>query len=138
MTHDPGALRPEDFATEGLPTAMRGYDRRRVDWLLQRASEAYAHVVRQRDTLRERSRSLEAEVAAAEGEARVSAASVAELTQRVAAAEDEARRAREARKEAEGRLATVEGERAQALADLQAATDAGRRARRAHACQRGC
>jgi len=121
-TRDPAALRPEELTAEGLPTALRGYDRRRVDWLLLRASEAYAHVVRQRDSLRERSRSLEAEVAAAEGEARVSAASVAELTQRIAAAEDEARRAREARTEAEGRLAAVEGERAQALTDLEAAT----------------
>jgi len=102
---------------------MRGYDRRRVEWLLLRASEAYAHVLRQRDALRERTRALEAEVAAAEGEARVSAASVAELVQRAATAEDELARARDARGELEGRLARVEGERAQAVADLQEATE---------------
>lgn len=93
---DLGALRPEDFLSEGLPTVMRGYDRGRVERLLLRASEGYGYVVRQRDALRERLRSLESDVAAAEGEARVSAASVAELTQRVAAAEAELERAREA------------------------------------------
>lgn len=123
VAHDLGALKPEDFATASVPTVIRGYERRRVEWLLLRASEAYAYVVRQRDTARERARSLEAEVAAAEGEARVSAASVAELTQQVAAAEEAARRALEARADAEKRLAGAESERERALADLQAAND---------------
>lgn len=120
---DLGALRPEEFTAANVPTVIRGYDRRRVEWLLLRASEAYAYVVRQRDAARERVRSLEAEVAAAEGEARVSAASVAELTQRVASAEEAARRALQARDEAAARLAAAEGGQAQALTDLHAAND---------------
>ncbi len=121
-TTELGTLRPEDFAADGLPVAMRGYDRRRVEWLLLRASEGYAHVLRQRDALRERTRSLEAEVAAAESEARVSAASVAELVQRASAAETEAARLREGRlevEELEERLLRVEREREQAVSDLR-------------------
>ncbi len=117
-----GTLRPEDISADGLPTVVRGYDRRRVESLLLRASEAYAHTLRQCDALRERARSLEAEVAAAESEARVSAASVAELVQRGAANEEEVARARAATQGLEERLARVEGERAQAVADLEEAT----------------
>ncbi len=120
---DLGALRAEDFTVANVPTVMRGYERRRVEWLLLRASDAYAYVVRQRDTARERIRALEGEVAATESEARVSAASVAELVQQVAAEQETARRAIAARDEAERRLASMEDEHRQALADLQVATD---------------
>ena len=108
-------LRPDDVTSDGLPIAMRGYDRNRVDRLLTRVSQDYLHVWLQRDTLRERVRSLEAEVQAAEGEARASATSVAELVQRVAALEKQLAQARAAREELEAQLARSEGEREEAV-----------------------
>ena len=108
-------LRPDDVTSDGLPIAMRGYDRNRVDRLLSRVSQDYLHVWLQRDTLRERLRSLEAEVQAAEGEARASATSVAELVQRVATVERELAQTRAAKEELEARLARSEGEREEAV-----------------------
>lgn len=124
LVPDLGALRPEDFAVVGVPTVIRGYERRRVEWLLLRASEAYAYVVRQRDAARDRIRSLEADAAAADGEARVSAASVAELTQRLASAEEATRRAVEAREKAEQRLLAVEAENDRTVSHADPDTEA--------------
>ena len=63
------ALRPDDVTSRGLPVVMRGYDREGVDRLLARVAEAYALTLRQSLSQRERLRSLEADLAAAEGEA---------------------------------------------------------------------
>lgn len=130
---EPGvsALRPEDVTSDGLPVAMRGYDRERVDRLLARVAEAYALTWQQCQSLRERLRSLEAELDAAEGDARASARSVAELMQRSARAEDQLAQTRETRADLESLLELAESERKQALADLreesERASDLGRR-----------
>lgn len=116
-------LRPEAITSEGLPVGMRGYDRERVDRLLSRASEAYRQLWRQRDALRERLGSLEAELEAAEGEARVSAKSVAELVQRSSTAENELAEMQAARDELAERFARVEAERKQAVAELRETTE---------------
>jgi DivIVA domain-containing protein len=112
-------MRPEDVTNHDLPLAMRGYDRERVDRLLARVAEAYTLTWRQSEALRERLRSLEAELAAAEGEARASAKSVAELMQRSPAAKDQPPQTREARDVLEVRLERSERAREQALADLR-------------------
>jgi DivIVA domain-containing protein len=112
-------LRPEDITSHDLPLAMRGYDKERVDRLLARIAEAYTVTWQQSQVLRERLRSLEAELAAAEGEARASAKSVAELMQRSPAAKNQPPQSREARDVLEVRLERSEREREQALADLR-------------------
>lgn len=112
-------LQPESVTSEGLPVAMRGYDRERVDRLLSRVSEAYLQLWRQRDALRERLATLESDVEAAEGEARVSAKSVAELVQRVSTAENELAETRAARDELTERLQRAEAERRQAVGELR-------------------
>lgn len=112
-------LQPESITSESLPVAMRGYDRERVDRLLARVSEAYLQLWRQRDALRERLATLESDVEAAEGEARVSAKSVAELVHRVSTAESELAETRAARDELTERLRRVEAERRQAVGELR-------------------
>jgi len=130
---EPGmsTLRPEDVTSHGLPVAMRGYDKERVDRFLARVAEAYALTWQQSQALRERLRSLEAELDAAEGDARASAKSVAELVQRSATAEDQLTQTGEARDELGARLESSESGRKQALADLrevsERASDLGRR-----------
>jgi chromosome segregation ATPase len=126
-------MRPESITCEGLPIVMRGYDRERADRLLSRVAEAYGYLVLQRDSLRARISSVEAELAAAEEEARASARSVAELVHRCASVDSELSATRSVRDDLTQRLSRVEAERAQALAELQAS--AGRAEeleRRAH------
>ena len=127
----PSTLRPEDVTSEGLPVTMRGYDRDRVDRLLARVREAYALTFQQCQTLRDRQRSLKAELEAAEGDASASARSVAELMRRSATVEDQLLQTREARADLEARLERAESERTRALADLheasERASDLGRR-----------
>jgi len=124
-------LRPEDVTSHGLPVVMRGYDKERVDRLLARVAEAYALTWQQSQALRERLRSLEAELDAAEGDARASAKSVSELVQRSATAEDQLTQIGVARDELGVRLERSESERKQAVGDLremtERASDLGRR-----------
>jgi len=115
-------LRPVDVTSEGLPVAMRGYDRERVDRLLERVAEAYASALRQHKSQRERLRSLEADLAAAEGEAAASARSVAELMQS-SLATGHPPPTREALHRLEVRLVRSESEREQALADLRVVSE---------------
>jgi DivIVA domain-containing protein len=112
-------MRPEDVTNHDLPIAMRGYDRERVDRLLARLAEAYRLTWKQSEALRERLRSLETELAAAEADARASAKSVAELMQRSPAAKDQPPQTREARDVLEVRLERSERAREQAVADLR-------------------
>jgi DivIVA domain-containing protein len=116
-------LRPEDVTSHGLPVAMRGYDKERVDRLLARVAEAYALTWQQSQALRERLRSLEAELDAAEGDARASAKSVSELVQRSATAEDQLTQIGVARDELGVRLERSESERKQAVGDLREMTE---------------
>src|SRR5215210_3913650 len=75
-------LRPEEVTSDGLPVALRGYDRGYVDRLLQRAAQAYGLTLTKNQSQRERLLALEADLAAAEGEAAASARAVAELMQK--------------------------------------------------------
>lgn len=86
--HDGHLLRLEDVTAEDLPVNVRGFDRHAVERRLARVADSYSLLLRQRDELRERLELAEAQVAAAEGEARVSAREVAALTHRSAAADD--------------------------------------------------
>ena len=117
-----GALQPEDFTSHDLPVVMRGYDRDRVDRLLARIAGAYASTLHQNQALRERLHALEADIAAAEDEARASAKSVAELMQRAAPATGQQPPTRKALREFEARLGRSERDRDQARADLREAT----------------
>jgi cell division septum initiation protein DivIVA len=98
---------------------MRGYDRERVDRFLARVADAYSLVWGQSQALRERLRSLEAEVAAAQAEAEASARAVAQLTQQTSPGNVPPPSGVEALAALERRLERAESERAQALADLQ-------------------
>ncbi len=112
-------LSPENVTSHDLPVALRGYDREHVDRLLARIADAYALTWRQSQSLRERLRTLEDVLAAAEAEAAVSAKTIAELMRRPATAEQQLVRVREAHDELEALLEISESERKQALTDLE-------------------
>ncbi len=112
-------LSPEEVTSHELPVALRGYDREHVDRLLARIADAYALTWRQSQSLRERLRTLEAVLEAAEAEAAVSAKTVAELMRRPATEEQQLARVREAHDELEALLEISESERKQALTDLE-------------------
>ena len=114
-----GVLKPEEVRNPDLPLAMRGYDRERVDRLLARVADSYSLVWEQSRALRERLRSLEAEVAAAQAEAEASARAVAELMQRSSSGNGPPSSGVDALAALERRLERAGAERAQALADLQ-------------------
>ena len=124
-------LSPENVTSHELPVALRGYDREHVDRLLARIADAYALTWRQSQSLRERLRTLEAVLAAVEGEAAVSAKTIAELMRRPATAEQQLARVREAHDELEALLEISESERKQVLTDLkqmsERASELGRR-----------
>jgi chromosome segregation ATPase len=132
LTPNVGEISPGAVTSEGLPIVLRGYERERVDRLLSRVSEAYLHVWRQRDAMRERLASLESDLEAAEGEAKVSARSVADLVQRVSTAEHALAESQTARDDLAKELQRVEAERKHAVAELRStaerAADLGARA----------
>ncbi len=116
-------LRPDEVTTEGLPLAMRGYERESVDRLVKRVADAYATTLRKNQSQRELIRSLEADLDGAQAEAAASARSVAELMQASArTAGGEGPTSAELR-ELETRLEGAERERDTAIADLRVATE---------------
>lgn len=112
-------LRPDDVTSEGLPITRRGYDRAYVDRLLQRTAEAYALTLKKNQSQREQLHALEADLAAAEGEAAASARSVAELMQKSSAGHDQSEKLREL----EVRLSRSERARETALTELREASE---------------
>jgi DivIVA domain-containing protein len=124
-------LDPAEVTNHGLPVAMRGYDKDRVDRHLARVADAYVLVLRRYTAQQDRLRSLEDELDAAVGEARASAKSVAELMQRSPTTKGQPAQTREPPDELEARLERSETGREQALADLreasERASDLGRR-----------
>ena len=123
-------LRPEDVTSQGLPVAMRGYDREKVDVFLHRVSEAYLLTWRQALALRERVNTLEEELFAAkfeaQGEAEASSKAIAELVQRCSTVEDQLTKMRDqltetrnVRSDLATKLDLAERERKQALTELQ-------------------
>jgi DivIVA domain-containing protein len=113
-----GILRPEDLTNPTLPVALRGYDREQVDRFLHLVSESYLLVWRQGVALRERLRSLEQELAAAQDEAETSASSVADLSRRFKAAVEENSQLVRGRGEVSAKLEVSERERRRAMASL--------------------
>jgi len=113
-----GTLSPEEVRHPDLPLALRGYDRERVDRLLARVADAYSLVWEQSQARQERLRSLEAELAAAKGEAEASARAVAELMQR-SPTNGQLSQGVETLAALQSRLERAEAEREQALADLR-------------------
>ena len=113
-----GILHPEDVPNPTLPVALRGYERDQADRFLHRVSESYLLVWRQGVALRERLRSLEEELAAAQDEAQMSASSVADLTRRCATAEEETSKLIRGRGEISVKLEVSERERKRVLASL--------------------
>jgi DivIVA domain-containing protein len=118
---EPGmnVLRPEDITSSDLPVVLRGYDKQYVDRFLQQVSEAYERTCRELTAHRERLRSLEEELAAAEGDVRSSAKSVADAIQRCATAEDQLAQTLASHEELSAALNLSERERKQAIASLR-------------------
>ena len=126
MAPDPigmSTLRPEDVTSDGLPTAMRGYEKERVDRLLARVADAYALTRKQSQGLLDRIESLEADLAAAQGEAAASARSVAELMRASSPATGQPAPARKELRELEARVQRAEDERERAVGDLRKETE---------------
>jgi DivIVA domain-containing protein len=120
---DLDVLTPDDVRSYDLPLAMRGYDRERVDRLLARVADAYAMSWENSRALRERLRSLEVELVAAQGEAEASARAVAELMQRSPATEDrQSPQTGEELGALQARLERSEAERERTLEQLRQAT----------------
>ena len=117
------ALRPEEVADHNLPTAIRGYDKNRVDRHLARVADAYALTVQRCIAQRNRLQLLEAELDAAEGEARASARSVAELMRGSPTPQAKPPQTQGTRDDLEARLERSERGREQALADLREESD---------------
>jgi DivIVA domain-containing protein len=111
-------LRPDDVTSDGLPVTLRGYDREHVDRLLQRTAEAYDVTLSKNQSQRERLLALEADLAAAEGEAAASSRAVAELMRKTPAADQDQEIQR-----LQGVLQQAERERDEALADLREASE---------------